>query len=232
MGRFETNWLASDEQFTGLSGQWIDCIHGWRLPRSIVLDMDSTASPTRGNQKGTPYNGQFACTSLERSALPPGNVHSADGWKVVLEPVVARYGERDLRHYFGADAAFANREATASTRSGCRQTSSCRTGSPFCSRAPLGARRSRSGEPTPASASGGKLDDAARRRGQRRVHPGELELYPEVGFIVTICHIIRAGNAIMRARLSYCSFAADAVRLQLHALADNLANFMWTLALP
>jgi hypothetical protein len=90
MGRFETNWLASDEQFTGLSGQWIDCIHGRRLPRSIVLDMDSTASPTRGNQKGTPYNGQFACTSLERSALPPGNVHSADGWKVVLEPVVAR----------------------------------------------------------------------------------------------------------------------------------------------
>jgi hypothetical protein len=125
-----------------------------------------------------------------------------------------------------------NRSWPASTRSGCRQTSSCRTGSPFCSRAPLGARRSRSGEPTPASASGGKLDDAARRRGQRRVHPGELELYPEVGFIVTICHIIRAGNAIMRARLSYCSFAADAVRLQLHALADNLANFMWTLALP
>ena len=33
--------------------------------------------------------------------------------------------------------------------------------------------------------------------------------------------------------LSYCSFVANAVRLQLlHALAYNLANFMRTLALP
>jgi hypothetical protein len=32
--------------------------------------------------------------------------------------------------------------------------------------------------------------------------------------------------------LSCCSFAANAVRLQLHALAYNLANFMRTLALP
>src|ERR1700694_540049 len=31
---------------------------------------------------------------------------------------------------------------------------------------------------------------------------------------------------------SCCSFAANAVRLQLHALAYNLANFMRTLALP
>jgi hypothetical protein len=33
-------------------------------------------------------------------------------------------------------------------------------------------------------------------------------------------------------RPSCCSFAANAVRLQLHALAYNLANFMRTLALP
>ena len=33
-------------------------------------------------------------------------------------------------------------------------------------------------------------------------------------------------------RLSCCSFAANAVRLQLHALAYNLANFVRTLALP
>jgi hypothetical protein len=33
-------------------------------------------------------------------------------------------------------------------------------------------------------------------------------------------------------RLSCRSFAANAVRLQLHALAYNLANFMRTLALP
>lgn len=39
-------------------------------------------------------------------------------------------------------------------------------------------------------------------------------------------------NAIMWTRLSCCAFAANAVRLQLHALAYTLANFMRTLALP
>jgi hypothetical protein len=39
-------------------------------------------------------------------------------------------------------------------------------------------------------------------------------------------------DAIKWTRLSCCSFAANAVRLQLHALAYNLANFMRTLALP
>src|SRR5713226_3178794 len=49
MGRFETEWLASEENLaalSGLSGQWIDCVHGHRSPRSIVLDMDSSVSPT------------------------------------------------------------------------------------------------------------------------------------------------------------------------------------------
>ena len=45
---------------------------------------------------------------MERCALRPGNVHSADGWRKVLEPVVARYKERDLRRYFRGDAAFAS----------------------------------------------------------------------------------------------------------------------------
>ena len=44
---------------------------------------------------------------------------------------------------------------------------------------------------------------------------------------------IREGkNAVKWTRLSCCSFTANAVRLQLHALAYNLANFMRTLALP
>ena len=39
-------------------------------------------------------------------------------------------------------------------------------------------------------------------------------------------------NAIKWTRLSCRSFRNNAVRLQRHALADNLANFMRTLALP
>jgi hypothetical protein len=44
---------------------------------------------------------------LERSALRPGNVHSADGWRSLLEPVIARYRNSKLRRYFRGDAAFA-----------------------------------------------------------------------------------------------------------------------------
>ena len=44
---------------------------------------------------------------LERCSLRPGNVHSANGWRNVLEPVVERYRERNLRRYFRGDAAFA-----------------------------------------------------------------------------------------------------------------------------
>lgn len=45
---------------------------------------------------------------LERCALRHGNVHSADGWRDVLDPVIACYAERDLAAgSSGADAAYA-----------------------------------------------------------------------------------------------------------------------------
>ena len=37
-----------------------------------------------------------------------GNVHSADGWRGVLELVVSRYRGKGTRLYFRGDAAFAN----------------------------------------------------------------------------------------------------------------------------
>ena len=45
-------------------------------------------------------------------------------------------------------------------------------------------------------------------------------------------HIKEGKNAIRWTRLSCQKFHNNAVRLQLHALAYNLANFMRTLALP
>src|SRR5262249_23706609 len=122
MGRFETQWLAAPANLSALadlSGQWIDLVHGRRPPRSIVLDMDSSVSPTHGEQEMSVWNGHYACTcyhplfvfnqfgDLERCALRPGNVHSADGWDGVLKPVVARYQGKLSRIYFRADAAFA-----------------------------------------------------------------------------------------------------------------------------
>ena len=80
-------------------------------------------------------------------------------------------------------------------------------------------------------------------------HPGEL--YPRVGFIVTnmsrpaervvafynkrgTCErwIKEGKGAIKWTRLSCRTFAANAVRLQLHALAYNLGNCLRTLATP
>jgi hypothetical protein len=49
MGRFETQWLAAPANLSSLadlSGQWIELVHGRRPPRGIVLDMDSSVSPT------------------------------------------------------------------------------------------------------------------------------------------------------------------------------------------
>jgi DDE family transposase len=96
-----------------------------------------------------------------------------------------------------------------------------------------------------------ELDQKKPRRVVAKVewHPGEL--YPRVGFIVTnlarpaeriVAFYNQRGTAeqwikegkgaIKWTRLSCRTFAANAVRLQLHALAYNLGNFMRTLAMP
>src|SRR3954447_25832763 len=49
MGRFETKWLCRPENLVALAdlpGQWIDKMRRRRAPKTIVLDMDSSESPT------------------------------------------------------------------------------------------------------------------------------------------------------------------------------------------
>lgn len=234
--------------------------------QGIVLDMDSSVSPTYGEQEGTAYNGHFGCTcyhplfvfnqfgDLERCASRPGNVHSADGWYDVLEPVVARYRKRKMRRYFRADAAFVNPEVYEfieaegykyAIRLPANQVLQDRIahllnrpigrppGEVRCFHANFSYR-----------AQSWKI---ARRVGAKvEWYPGAL--YPRVGFIsVTTAErvvgfynqrgtceqwIKEGKNAMKWTRLSCCSFAANAVRIQLHALAYNLSNFMRTLALP
>ncbi len=56
MGRFETEWLTSEENFAAvvdLPDIWIDRVHARRPPKRIILDMDWSQSPTYGNQKGS-----------------------------------------------------------------------------------------------------------------------------------------------------------------------------------
>ena len=89
MGRFETEGLATEANLAALvdlSGAWIDRVHGRRPPDGIILDMDSSESPTHGQQEGSAWNGHFGCTcyhplfvfnqfgDLERCLLQPGNM--------------------------------------------------------------------------------------------------------------------------------------------------------------
>jgi hypothetical protein len=272
MGRFETELLATDanvEALAEMNGMWIDKVHDRRPPTKIILDMDSSVSPTHGEQEGSAYNGHFGRTcyhplflfnqfgDLERCSLRPGNVHSADGWRDVLEPVVERYRERDLRRYFRGDAAFASPDiyefleaegflyAIRLPKNPILQNSIAHLLTRPVGRPPNHVRRYYASFSYQAGSWGKK------RRVVAKVewHPGEL--VPRVGFIVTNLsrpaervvafynqrgkaeQYIKEGKyAIKWTRLSCRKFRDNAVRLLLHALAYNLANFMRTLALP
>ena len=102
MGRFETEILTQPQNLKALMnqpGQWVDKVHSRKPIKEIILDMDSSDSPTFGRQEGSAYNGHFGCTcyhplflfnqcgDIERALLRHGNVYSSDDWKSVLEPV-------------------------------------------------------------------------------------------------------------------------------------------------
>src|SRR5512133_1705761 len=272
MGRFETKWLSRPENLAALAelpGKWIDKVHQRRPPRMVVLDIDSSESPTYGEQEGSAYNGHFGCTcyhplfvfnqlgDVERCALRPGNVHRADGWRVVLEPVVARYRDTVKRLYLQGDAAFANPEIYDFLEAeGMGYAIRLPANSILQSKIRYLLKRPVGRPPHELRRYFASVSYQAQSWGKpRRVvakvewHPGEL--YPRVGFIVTnlarpaervvafynqrgTCEqwIKEGKGAIKWTRLSCRTFAANAVRLQLHALAYNLGNFLRTLATP
>ncbi len=272
MARFETEVLTQNENMsalTDLSGQWIDMARSSRLTKTVVLDMDSSVSPTHGDQEGTAYNGHFECTcyhplfvfnqfgDLERCVLRSGNVHSADAWRSVMEPVVARYRATTTRRYFRGDAAFALPDLyefledenylyaiRLKANANLQQRIAHRLTRPV-GRPPHYVQRFYDSFFYQAAS----WSKARRVVAKVEWHPGEL--YPRIGFIVTNLSrpanrvvkfynqrgtaeqwIKEGKNAIKWTRLSCRSMQANAARLQLHALAYNLANFLRTLALP
>ncbi|MDP6021146.1 MAG: IS1380 family transposase [Alphaproteobacteria bacterium] len=272
MGRFETEFLATGDNVAALAdlnGAWIDHVHDRRPPKMIIPEPDCSVSPTHGEQEGTAYNGHFGCTcyhplflfnqfgDLERCSLRPGNVHSAEGWRDVLEPVVARYRERTLRRYFRGDAAFAlpdlyefleaeNYKYVIRLKANkVLQDRIAHLLTRPVGRPPNQVRRYYANFSYQAKS----WDRKRRVVAKVEWHPGEL--YPRVGFIVTNLsrqakravafynhrgtaeqYIKEGKHAIKWTRLSCRKFRNNEVRLQLHALAYNLANFMRTLALP
>jgi len=272
MARFETKWLARPENLAtlaDLSGYWIDQVAKRRPLGRVVLDMDSSVSPTHGDQEGSVWNGHFVTTcyhpifvfnqygDLERCALRRGNVHSADGWEAVFKPVIARYQSTATCIAFRGDAAFAQPSMYEYLEL---------EGIEYAIRLP--ANQILQAEiahmlKRPAGRPAHHVQrfyksfryQAASWAHPRRVvakvewHPGEL--FPRCGFIVTnlrckstnvVAFYNKRGmaeqyikewkGALKGTRLSCRSFDANAVRLQLHALAYNLGNFLRTLAIP
>jgi len=215
--------------------------------------MDSSESPTYGEQEGGAYNGHFGCTcyhplfvfnqfgDVERCALRTGNVHSAARWRAVLEPVIVRYRGSVKHLYFRGDAAFANPEIyelleaeqiaytiRLPANDVLQRRIGCLLKRPV-GRPPHEVRRYY------ASFTYQAQSWSKPRRVVAKVewHPGEL--YPRVGFLITTLarqaeriiafynqrgtaeQWIKEGkNAIKWTRLSCRTFAANAVRLQLH----------------
>jgi Transposase DDE domain group 1 len=272
MGRFETEWLATEANLAALAalpGRWIDRVHARRPPDGIILDMDSSESPTFGQQEGSAWNGHFRCTcyhplflfnqfgDLARCALRPGNVHSAEGWRDVLEPVIARYRGCGLALYFRGDAAFAKPELYELLEA---------EGIGYAIRLPANPvlqeriahllTRPVGRPPKKPQVFHASFTDRAQswtrpRRVVAKVEWHQGELYPRVGFVVTNLtrpaervskfyngrgtaeQWIKEGKQALRwTRLSCRTFRDNAVRLQLFALAYNLANFVRSLVLP
>ena len=267
MGRFETGTLALVENraaLADLNGQWIDRFHDRNGLKYIVLDMDSSVSPTHGDQEGSAWNGHFDCSCyhpnflfnqfgmLERCALRNGNVHSADGWRDVLDPVIARYADRDIMRFFRADAAYAM-PAIYERLEEAKYFYAIRLPANNVLREKIAHWLTRPvGRPSQTKVKRFYEDfeyRAASWDKPRRViakiewHPGEL--FPRVGFIVTNLpmepdevtrfynrrgtaeqHIKEGKYAFHWTRLSCRRFRDNEVRLQLHALVYNLATFL------
>ena len=63
-GRFETRRFTAEKNLSALadlSGQWIDRVHVRRPPQGVVLDMDSSVSPTHCEQEMSVWKGHYEC---------------------------------------------------------------------------------------------------------------------------------------------------------------------------
>ena len=272
MSRFETEALTEEENLDGLARlnvEWVDRAMAHTSHQRVILDMDSSESPVHGQQEGVAYNGHFESVcyhplflfnefgDCEGTMLRPGNVHSADRWREVLEPVVERYQGRGVRLLFRADAAFAKPEVYKYLES--RDIG-------FAMRLPANEVLQRNirhllkrpvGRPPKKPVvwyhdfmyHAGSWDRPRRVVAKVEWHQGEL--FPRVGFVVTNLNLppegathfyngrgtaeqwIKEGKyALNWARLSCHRFVANQVRLWLFVLAYNLGNFMRRLTLP
>ena len=272
MARFETDVLTQPDNLAALMelpGKWIDRVQQRRPTDRVILDLDSSVSETHGQQEGSAYNGYFECTcyhplfcfnqdgDLERALLRNGNVASADDWRSVLEPVVARYRTRKIKKLFRGDAGFANPQVYEFLEAEGYLYTIRLPANPVLQREIQHLMTRPVGRPPqkPIVLYHDFVYQAATwdkaRRVVAKVEWHRDELFPRIGFIVTNLgggaarvtgfyngrgtaeQCIKEGKlALNWTRLSCHDFDDNQVRLQLFALAYNLGNFLRRLALP
>ncbi|MBM3136367.1 MAG: IS1380 family transposase [Chloroflexi bacterium] len=272
VNRFETEVLVSEENLKGLrhlNTEWVDQAMVRTQHQRIILDMDSSESPLYGEQEGAAYNGHFGCMcyhplfcfnqfgDCEGAILRPGDVHSAERWRDVLEPIVERYQNRGRRLLFRADAAFAKpevyeylepRDIGYAIRLAANEVLQERIN--HLLKRPVGRPPQK---PIVRyhdfQYQAGSWDHPRRVVAKVEWHQGEL--FPRLGFIVTNLSakpkgVVRFYNgrgtaeqwikegkyALNWTRLSCHRFVANQVRLQLFILAYNLGNFLRRMVLP
>ena len=272
MGRFETETLTEEKNLKGLArmnSQWVEGAMVHTPHRRVILDMDSSESPVHGQQEGAAYNGHFegVCYhplflfnqfgDCEAAKLRSGNVHSADDWQEVLDPVVVRYLIAAVRLLFRADAAFPKPEIYEYLEARSIGYAIRLRSNQVLQReiAHLLVRPTEWPSPKPIVSYHDFVYQAQSWNVSRRVvakvewHQGEV--FPRVGFIVTnltypTIGIVRFYNgrataeqwikegkyALNWTRLSCHKFVANQVRLGLFVMAYNLGNFLRRLAVP
>jgi len=272
VSRFETETLPTSENLEALSminGSWVAKAMKRTNTKKVVLDMDSSESPIHGNQEGSAYNGHFGSTcyhplfifnqagDCEAACLRPGNVHSAKGWRELLEPVLDRYADSAKKLYFRGDAAFASpdiyeyleeRGILYAIRIAANQNLHAEI--EHLLTRPVG-RPPKKPRVFYHSFSYRAASWKKSRRVVAKVEWHQGELFPRVGFIVTnlqrkASNVTRFYNqrgkceqwikegklALSWTRLSCTRFICNQVRLALFVLAYNLGNFMRRFALP
>jgi hypothetical protein len=272
VSRFETETLATEENVGALAA----INHAWvaramRITKGgkVILDMDSSESPVHGGQEGSAWNGHFCSRcyhplfvfnhygDCEGATLRPGNVHSAAGWREMLEPIVDRYRALGKKLHFRADAAFAspdvyeyledNNILYAMRIKANNRLYEC---AEHLMTRPVG-RPSKKPKVIFHDFSYRAASWERSRRVIAKIEWHQGELFPRVGFIIT--NLSRAAKNVVRfynqrglceqyikegkyalawTRLSCSRFISNQVRLALFILAYNLGNFLRRLALP
>ena len=272
VARFETDILTREnnlEALSNLNHSWVSKAIKSTKTKKIILDMDSSEFPVHGNQEGSAYNGHFCSRcyhpllvfnqfgDCEGAVLRPGNVHSADNWRNLLEPIVDRYKETNKKLYFRGDAAFASPDMYEYLEEeGILYAIRIKANNKLYEKIDHLMTRPVGRPPKKPQIFFHDFSyRAASWKISRRVvakvewHAGEL--FPRIGFIVNnlqrkpenvvrfynqrgICeqHIKEGKYALTWTRLSCTRFTSNQVRLALFILAYNLGNFLRRFALP